>query len=197
MRTLNATQQAILQQPVIEAFYILQIEIPAGSNNFKRLSTYFTDIALSDGRVFTGNSGIVSIDPPQASTSVDTEKYTIVIADPDFNLGFFSENGIIGAPAEVRLVLINNVTKLPETTLANTILVYKGQVDSTSYKVGTSPLGESLFNITCGSPVSNLSAVKSVYASKTFMREKINTADSSFDQVYQGSGKIRVKWGKI
>jgi hypothetical protein len=197
MRTLTAVQIAILNSPVIEAFYTVQIEIPAGSGNFKRFSTYYTDVALSDGRIFTANTNIVKIDLPKISTSVDSSKYTIAFSDPEFSLGLYAEGGIVGAPAEVRLVLINQTTGLPETTVANTILVYKGQVDSTGYQINTSELGESTFVLVCGSPVSNLSAIKSVYASKTFMREKINVNDSCFDQVYQGSGKIRLKWGKV
>ena len=98
---------------------------------------------------------------------------------------------------EVRLLLVDPTTKLPITDINETIILYKGQIDSVSFKADLSDIGENTFSIIAASPLASLDATKPFYTSKSFMREKVLTTDSSFDQVYQGSGKIRLKWGKV
>lgn len=193
MIKLTQTQIDILNQDSIEAFYCVQI---SKLNNIKRFSTYFRDITLSDGRVFIGNSKLVSLEAPKVSTEVDRERYTITLADPDFEFGYLSEQGLVGTPIEILLVLIDPLTKLPITNVNEVFTVYRGQIDNTKYQVSLESIGEVIYTIDCASPVANLDAIKPYYSSRTYVRENVNSSDSSFDQVYQGSGKIRLKWGR-
>jgi hypothetical protein len=194
MIKLTQTQINILNKPNIEAFYCLQIK---KGNTFKRLSTYFRDITLSDGRIFTANSKIAILDPPRISTQVDREQYSIGLTDPDFEFGFLSEQGLVGCPIEVLLVFINPDTNLPITNINDVLLMYRGQIDFTRYQIETQELGEVMYTINCASPIANLEATKAFYNSRSFMRNNINPSDSAFDHVYQGTGKIRLKWGRI
>jgi hypothetical protein len=194
MITLTTAQTIILEQTGVESFYIIKISGPFFT---KRISSYFRDITVSTGEVYTGNSEILSIQTPQISTTVDREQYTVVLGDSNFEYAALAEDSFVGALFEVRLVLVDPATDLPLTNLSETIILYRGQVDSVSIKSDLSEIGENTFSIVGASPLASLDASKPFYTSKSFIREKVLTTDSCFDQVYQGSGKIRLRWGKI
>lgn len=194
MITLTSTQNNILQQNIVESFYAIKISGPSVT---KKICNYFTDVTLSNSDVYLGNKEILTIQPPQITTTVDREQYTVVLADPEFEYGSLAEDNFVGSEFEVRLILINPSTKLPVTDINETLILYKGQVDAVSFKADLSEIGENTFTIIGASPLASLDAVKPFYSSKTFLREKVLATDSAFDQVYQGSGKIRIKWGKV
>jgi hypothetical protein len=73
--------------------------------------------------------------------------------------------------------------------------VYKGFIDNVAYATDTSEAGENLFRITCASPMAALDMAKPFYTSKDALVD-LDPDDNSFDHVYEGSGQIRLKWGK-
>lgn len=178
----------ILSQPSIEAFYLVEV---LGY----RTTNYPSNITLSNGAVYVNDGKLLSVTPPKLSTVVDREVYTIVFADPVFEYGQIAETGLVGQDANVRLCVVDPTTKLPLTNINDTILVYKGRVDSASYAIDTNNVGSVQFSITCASPMANLEGVKAFYGSKQFIRN-LNANDSSFDQVYEGAGTLEMKWGR-
>lgn len=178
----------ILNQPSIEAFYLVDI---LGY----RTTNYYTNITLSNNETFLSDGKLLSVTPPKLSTVVDRELYNITFADPNFEYGQFAEAGLVGQPVSVRLCVVDPVTELPLTNINDTILVYKGRVDSANYSIDTNEVGSTQFNVNCASPMANLEGVKAFYGSKQFIRN-LNSNDSSFDQVYEGAGTLAMKWGK-
>lgn len=193
MIELTSVQQSVLSESNFNFFYAVRIDLPTHSRYF---STYFDTVTIG-GNLYDSNSAILSVEPPKISTSVDREEFNITMADVNFVQGIAAENGIVGSDVEVRLVLISGSTGLPITNLADTIIIYKGQVDSVSYLINTADTGEAVFKISCASPMAKLDMSKPYYSSKTFVKEKVSSNDNSFDQLYQGSGSIRLKWGKV
>lgn len=176
-----------LSRKTVSGFYLIRV---GGTY----LSTYYRDLTI-DGHVYTHSAPLASVQPPQQSSSVDSQKYSIVFADPSYSLGFMSESNIIGLPVEVKVCIINPDTNQPITD--DLITIYKGYVSDTAYKVETGEIGSSMYHLTCSSPMSNLDLTKSFLGNKSFIREQIDSSDSAFDQVYEGGGKVRIRWGKL
>lgn len=189
----NQTLINVLSQPSIESFYL--VKIAAIELSPYLITSYASNITLSNGETYINDGRLVSVTPPKLSTVVDREIYTITLTDSDYFYGQFAETGLVGKKVEVRVGFINQNTGLPLTDISDTLLIYRGQVDSASYSIDTSNVGSVIFTLSCASPMANLDGVKVFYGSKPFMRD-LNTEDTSFDQVYEGSGKINLKWGK-
>jgi hypothetical protein len=205
MIKLTTFQINTLSKSSVEAFYIVEVgyktnEVVLGNTvwqtDYKRLSTFQRDITLSDGRTFIGNSPIIELQPPKISSVVDREQYIITLADVNYEYGVLSENNLVGMPAQVGIVFIDYDTKEPNLDANEVLIVYKGQIDAASYLIETSEIGSTVYKLACASPVANLEAVKSFYTSKSFLKDKIRSDDVSFDQVAQGTGSLRLKWGR-
>ena len=180
---------SMLSQPAIEPFYLVQI------GDSTRLTSYLSELALSDGRVFLPGD-LVSLDPPRLSSSVDRESYKITIADPRMEYGAMFESGMVGTLIAVNVGFIDQGTKQPELNINNVFTIYKGHIDSVAYQISLDEVGSSVAVITCASPMSNLDMAKPFYTSRDFIRQ-INADDSSFDQIYEGAGPVQLKWGKV
>jgi hypothetical protein len=152
-------------------------------NGATPVNTYY-----NDGR-------LVQIDSPRLSSSVDRELFKISFADPTFAIGVEVDSGLIGKMVDVKVVFVNQSTKLPELDLANILTVYRGKIDSTEYSINTATTGEVILNVNCSSPMNDLDMTKPFYTTKdaTFGRD---SSDTSFDQIYEGSGVLQLKWGK-
>jgi hypothetical protein len=187
MITFSPAIIAILENPSIETFYIVKIGSYATTSYFN--NTIINNVTyLADGK-------LVTVDPPRLSTTVDRELYKVILTDSDYALGNLMQTGLVGQDFEVRLLFLNPATNLPLTNVEDTILVYKGAVDNIAYSIDTGNNGSVALAITGTSPMSNLDLAKPFTASKDFMRNKYPT-DSCFDQVYEGSGPVNLKWGK-
>jgi hypothetical protein len=181
----------LLQNPSIECFYVVKI------GTYKTTS-YFTDITLSNNETYLSDGKLVNVDPPRLSSSVDREIYKVVLADADYSLGTIMQSGLVGSNFEVRLIFIDPTTNLPYTTLTDTVLSYKGDVDSIGYSVETGNSGQVLLEVSGASPMADLDLTKAFYTSKEYIRGLAdNSQDSCFDQVYEGSGPVAIKWGKV
>jgi hypothetical protein len=186
--------QAVLSQMPIETFYMLRIANTNGTSIYSS-TDYFTDITLSNGYVYTADSLIQSVDVPQLSSTVDREQYKIVLADPSFSQTSVIENNIIGKILETRIGFINQTTGLPYLTASDTLVVYRGRIDSASYAIDSGEIGESKLQITGSSPLSNLDQKNGIFLSKDTIR-RLNGTDSCCDQIYEGSGTLTFKWGR-
>jgi hypothetical protein len=189
MIELSTNVSTLLNSDKIIAIYLVDI---GGTYQ----TTHYTDITLSNGNTYLGNSSLVAVDPPRINSTVDREAYSLIFADSSFIDESSFEGGLVGIPVEIRLGLIDPNTMQPLTALADTIIVYSGTVDNISYAIDTNDIGNAEITVTCASPMNNLEMKKVFYGSKTFVRERIDPDDSAFDQVYEGSNAIRLKWGK-
>jgi len=178
----------LLQQPSIEAIHLVKISTYLSCN-------YFRNLTLSNGDTYLADGNLLGVDAPQAISVVSKETYNIAFADPEMIYGGFAEEGLLGRVIEVRLCFIDPSTNLPLLDLADTILMYKGHISGTSYKVSTAVLGSSVFHVEASGPMSDLDKTKNFYTSKFFI-QSLNPNDNCFDQVYEGSGAVNMRWGK-
>jgi hypothetical protein len=184
----SATIISLLQDPVINAFYMVKIDTYLST-------THISNITLSNGETYLADGKLLNVDTPRLSATVDRELYKVIFADPDYAIGNAMQTGIVGKNFEVRIGFINNTTNEPYNNISDTVLAYKGKVDNMSYSIDSGDVGEVVLAITGASPMADLDSTKAFYTSKEYIRGLYPT-DSCFDQIYEGSGPINLKWGK-
>jgi hypothetical protein len=190
-----------LSQEVVDVFYMLRILNYDGSIMYST-TNYFMDIQLQNAGVdlvgynYSSDATLISIDPPQMNTNVDREQYKITLADPMLSKMSSVRNNLVGRVLEGRLGFVNHSTGFPYLEIADCPIVYKGRIDGASYLIKTNELGENILQITGSSPMRNLDSKKSLFISRDFVRQR-DANDSSCDQIYEGSGAITLKWGKV
>jgi hypothetical protein len=189
----SETLQNILMQPALEYFYLVRI-YDINDNTIYCITTYFNEITFQDN-VYEANAALVSIDPPQLSSTVDREQYKINIADPLFTTGEFADNGLVGKRVAVHIGFINPENNQPLLNDNEVLTSYVGRIDANAYKLETDEIGESILQITCSSPMSDLDLKKNLYLSKDAVKRR-NPEDTCCDQIYEGSNKSVLKWGK-
>lgn len=180
--------QELLSQPVVESFYLLKV----GAGYLK--TSFYSDIIVG-GDSYVSDGVILSVEPPQLLSVVDKQLFKIALADPNQELGQFAEGALLGMPIEVRAGFVDQATKQPYTLLEDTLLVYKGVIDSAAYAISTSKIGNVVFNLTCTSPMSDLDLTRAYYTSQDFS-DKNFSGDTAYSQIYEGAGPINLRWGK-
>lgn len=178
----------LLQNPSVEAFYCVTI----GSY---KTTTFYSNVTLSNGETFLSDGRLLSVDAPRISATVDRELFKVTLADPDFLLGAQFQTGLVGNNFEIRIILVDPVTNQPYLNLNDSILSYKGIIDNMGYSIETSNQGESILAISGSSPMNDLDLTKNFYTSREYIKTKYPD-DTCFDQIYEGSGPVNLKWGK-
>lgn len=181
----NARIQELLQQPVLQTFHCIQL------HNF-RFTSHDHNLTLPDG-VYISTDVISVLENLRATSTVDRDLYKITLADPSFTMLSFYEGGAVGKVATVRLGFVDYETQEPDTQ--NTIIIYKGVIESFDYQVDTAEQGQVISEIRCSNPMADLDGVRPFYTSKDFIRQ-LSADDTAFDQVYSGAGSVSLKWGK-
>jgi len=193
MIQLSTKLAEVLAMDVIETFLMVQVKSKSGDIKYNT-TTYFSNITLSDGREYLGDGSLVSVDPPQISSSVDREQYKVTLADPDFDAGSTLDT-LLGHKAEVRAGFVDSVTGYPLLNLEDTLIIYAGDIDQAAISANVGEHGEVLLQLTCASPMGDLDLKKQIYLSKDEVRKR-DINDTCCDQIYVGSGKFLLKWGK-
>lgn len=177
--------QSLLSQPAISPFYCVAI------GDYKT-TTFHSPITLSNGEAYQADGKVFSLDPPSIGSIVDRAQYKIGLADPNQEFASKWAEKPVGGLVTVRACLVDLETRLPETDVANTFIVYRGRVDGITFSAqGT----DAILTVSCASPVMALQMSKSILTTSDSAR-KYNPSDAAFDQVYEGAGVIQVKWGK-
>jgi hypothetical protein len=184
----SATIQALLAQPVVESFYLVKI----GSSLYK--TSFYSDISVG-GVNYVADGSILSVEPPQLVSVVDKQSFKLALADPSQALGELAEGALLGMSVEVRAGFVDQTTKLPYTDLADTLLIYKGVVDSAAYAISTSKIGSVVFNIECSSPMADLGLTRAYYTSQDYADKNLS-GETAYAQIYEGAGPINLRWGK-
>jgi hypothetical protein len=178
---------ALLANPVVETV------------NLVRIGDYYTtdfyrNIQLSDNSEYIADGRLISVQTPRLSSVVDSSEYSVVLADPDLSFGALAET-LVGKVFEARICFINTTTNAPLTNINDTILSYAGKVGNTLYSKNTNPYGEILFEVRGNSPMANFEMVRTFHTTRDFL-SKLNPSDKAFEQVYDGSGAVRMRWGR-
>jgi hypothetical protein len=202
MRVLTSVVTTLLRSSGVEYFFLVSIN----GTDFSTSLPY--DVTMTDGRTYFADNGLVSVDPPRMSQTVDRESYKVQFADPSFLMRSYFENGAVGDPIEVRVGFMNpNVSGdmtgtggvavkpgAPFLDIRDTILAYKGTVDNHGYEIDFDN-NTVLATIEGSSPMSDLDLVVSFMTSKDSIKQ-YDATDTAYDQIYEGSGEIVTKWGK-
>jgi hypothetical protein len=196
-----------LNSDAIEYFSMVRIERATHETETKPINIYastshYNDIQLIDGAdtnnpkyLFIADGTLLAADPPQNSSIVDREQYKIVFSDPEFTRIADLENSLVGRKIECRLGFIDPLDSKPMVNINDTIVTYRGRIDSANRTIKAGGLGESLISITGSSPMCNLDMKKPFFITREKVRE-MDAKDTSCDQVYEGSTNIIVKWGR-
>lgn len=153
---------------------------------------------MSDGK-------LEAVEPPRITSTVDKAAFRITLNDPEIALGSVtfldsqgaSRNllGAVGHPLSVRMAFVNQTTKQPLLNPTDTFLVYEGRIDSTGFNISTESAGTALFVISGTSPMGDLDLTRAFYTSQDFL-DKNYPGDTSYEQLYEGSGPVNLRWGK-
>jgi hypothetical protein len=195
MRYISTAVKTLLELNAIIPFYLVSV-----GTTLKHTS--LTQDLSVNGVTYLGDNKLVAIQPPRLSSVVDREAYSIIYADPDFELRPLFEAGFSGSLITVSIGFFNIsggtlggvAPGEPMTNPDDIIISYQGTVDSQTYSVNFD--GAVTAGIEGSSPMGALEMTKGFYTSKNNMRER-NPNDTSFDEIYEGSKGIALRWGKI
>jgi hypothetical protein len=195
MILLSDTIKSIIELDRIKYLFLVSI----GSKHYT--SNPF-DVTLSNGINYISDGGLTNIDPPTFSNTVDRSTYSVGFTDVSSELKSYFEEGATGDAFSVRIGFYNTLDVQTEgvevggifTQISNTILIYKGVVDAQNYSLSFDNGGLTA-KIEGSSPMADLDLVNPFYTNKDSMQQ-INPGDTAFDKVFDGSGQIKLKWGK-
>ena len=194
MIALSENLTAVLSEDCIESFYLVKI-IDKNNRVLLAITSFYTNFTLSNGQLYRSNAYILAIDPPQLNSSVDREQYKITLNDPTFSFRSEVDTGLIGKVVEVRLGFIDINTGIPYSDILDTIVTYRGKIDSAAYLLDTKDLGSNTLEIIGASPMNSLDQTNGIYSSREFIR-KWHATDSCCDQVTLGTTSMIMMWGK-
>jgi hypothetical protein len=157
-----------------------------------RLTTYNRNLVRSDGE-YLSTDMIFGADKPQMSSTVDRDLYKLSLADSNMVLAAEFDEGLNGASVVVSVGFLDFATNLPE--VEDILITYKGIVESYSYAIDTSESGSVRATVSCSNLMASLDDADPFYTSKQALKQ-IHATDTSFDQIYEGSGTVNLRWGK-
>jgi hypothetical protein len=188
------TVKEIIADGKAEAFFCVYI-LNNDSSVFRASTSHTNNVTLSNGITYVADDFLVNVEPPQQSSNVDREKYKITVCDSTFQSAALAENGLVGKRIEIRLGFMNPDTGLPLTSLSDTIIAYKGRLESLTGEINTEEVGEIQFVFTCTSPIMSLDMTRGIYMSKDYIRGR-NPNDACADEIYVGNTPLLQKWGR-
>lgn len=201
MRELGTVVSALMAMSGVKYFFLVSIR---GTDHSTSLSH---DITMSNNVTYLADNGLIGVEPPRLSTTVDREAYKISFSDPNFTMKSYFEDGAVGDTVEVRLGFVNPtqnpitgsdavdvLPQMPFLDLRDTIITYRGTIDNHGYGID---FAENAVTATIegSSPMSDLDLVRTFQTSKECLQQFAPT-DTAFDQVFVGSQEIIIKWGK-
>lgn len=149
-----------------------------------------TDVVWN-GNLYVSESELIDYEAPRYSTTVDTEAYKIRVAAQDNTLSDLISQGVIGRKVRLRLgFTVGGVAQLGND---QTLLAYSGMVKSVSKQVEDED--GKFWTLECSSPMADLDSKSPFITSRSGMDQRSET-DTSFDEIYEGSEEIDLKWGK-
>lgn len=197
MVKLSSVVQQIIQSQRIKFFFLVQL------GNDKFFTSLPFDITMDDGITYSSDSGLLEVEAPKVSSTVDRSSYSVSFSDVNFLFKNYFEQGATGDNLSVRIGFFNTLDSTtdgvavgdPFTKIEHTVLSYRGIVDTQKYSIDLEN-NEIIASIEGSSPMADLDLVRPYFTSRDGVKSK-NPGDTSFDQVFDGSGQIKLKWGKV
>jgi len=189
MITLSTTLKTLLSQPHLTKFLCLKITVMPQFTYC--ITTHHSPVSF-DGDTYVVSNLLSAMDEPQFTASVDRDLFSMEFDDSTRTLSTMFDCNLSGSDIVVYLCFLN-ANGVPNTT--DKLTVYKGIIDNYSYDFDTSEVGSVKAKITCCNLMASLDAASPYYTSKSALRA-LKSDDTSFDQLYEGSGNIVLKWGK-
>jgi hypothetical protein len=204
MRSYSNNVATILALQDISYFYLVELGPYLNLSwvsTTKRYITLGVDKTIG-GNLYSGNSKIISVDPPRMSSSVDRESYKITLVDPDYEFRGLFERGFSQINVKISIGFFNTSPGVlggvapgePILSISDTIVVYAGKVDNQVYAVDMDD-GGVLCTLECTSPMGAIAMSRPRLTTNDSIQQ-INPADTSFSQVYKGSKGVGLLWGK-
>lgn len=195
MRHISDSVLQMLASRHLSVFYLVDIDTDTPMKH----TSFYRDIVTPFG-TYSADNNLIGVDSPRLDANIDRESYKILYADPSFSLRSLAEGGISGIPVKVRIgflntldVVVNGVMPNQPFTGADDFLTsYDGVIDFPSISIQDENV-HMIFE--CASPMASLGLIKSHFTSQDYLKH-LDTGDTSFDQVYDGSHKIDLLWGK-
>lgn len=187
MRTFSSTVQSLINQDTVDFFFLIDLEF----STTYRLSSLPYNVTFN-GNTYEANGAILEVDSPKFSSVVDRESYRVVVVE-DENNTFKTEigNNVVGKNITARVGFFDS-TGDPVLNVDDTLLVYKGYVDSPAI---SNNFDNKIVTFEGTSPMADLDMVISFIGSKNGIKQK-DSNDESFSNVY-GESIIKLKWGKV
>jgi hypothetical protein len=199
MRTFSSAVQGLINSNHLDFFYLLELNLSndyfftTASHDMHHSS--FTSLpigcSLPSNRAFLSDGGILTIDTPKFSSTVDREAYRITLTDLNHLMLAEFETNVVGKPITAWLGFYDdNYQPLLNT---NDILVaYKGFVDGPAI---VNDWQNKVATLEGTSPMSDLDRVNGFLTSRDGM-DQVSSTDTSFDSIYTDSA-LEIKWGKV
>ena len=201
MRNIASVVKMLLGRDDTNFYYLVEMILADGTISRETTASF---AITANGNVFTPNTGLQNVEPPKLSTVVDREAYKITYVDPASEKLAMFERGLTGANVTVWAAFINTTGAplaatggmfLDGEVLVNDLLIaYRGTVDTQGYTINPQD-GTIIAIIECSSPMAGLGVTKAMYTSKDSARERLIT-DTAYDEIYEGSIKVGLLWGK-
>lgn len=188
-----------LRSGFVEYFLLLELGINTGAGATTLLTDYPLGIT-ANGKTYTYDGGLATIEPPKISTTVDREVYKISLLDNDGQL--FNKNAtdtnrldnVIGASIITYMGLFDydsNDVRTPNTS--NLLTVYEGAIDGIQV---VNDFEEKVVVIEGSSPMADLSMIQIRMTNKDY-QSQLSAADTAFDYVLEDVEDVKLKWGKV
>lgn len=200
MRVIDPNLVQLMMEDHISVFLLLTIG-PFADGTYIRVTTLPYDITI-DGKNYSADNKIASIDAPNQSAPIDKETYKITLIDSNYDLRYIIEEGYTGIPLTLNAGFINTYDFIFQDTAPNDPIlkanmmynIYKGLVDRVSYNITVD--NEVLVEFECSSPLGPIDITRTILTSRDWMRLNF-PGDTSFDQVFIGSQQEVILWGKL
>lgn len=200
MRRLSANATAMLARADCSPYYL--VKIVSFSNGTSMETNSATAITIPGLGTFNPSDSLMTIEAPRLSETVDRETYKVAYIDPNFTKVAYFEAGLTGASFTVYVGFYNTTGATfagaapgaPITNLADLVIAYSGVIDTQGFSIDPES-GTVVAVIEGSSPMACLGRVNSFYTSQENML-RVSGGDTSFDQIYTGSARINLLWGK-
>ena len=190
----TANIQAALAADEINAFYLMHIKDSTDAVVYGT-TTHSSDIVLSNSAFYPANGILLGVSNTELSSYLDKAKYEITLIEENY-LDSLTGKQLVGHTMELLLGFIDPSTGTPLTNVADVIVQYIGGVDSAAYIIDTSQIGSAVLKLTAASPMANLDSRQAFTLNRDSIRAR-TPSDASCDQIFEGSGSLILKWGKL
>jgi hypothetical protein len=164
---------------------------------------------------FTNSGGLMAVDQPKTSTSIDKSTFKLKFADNDFIFRQYCDSASSNGKVRFRAGFLNTMTDsngnpisvtssngttyLPLSPIldpADFVLLYQGAIDKPTYML--SDESGIIFELECSSPMAALDATNSFYTTTMSLAQRLppSVVDTCFEDITLGGRTQELRWGR-